>query len=104
MNNTFEDIRKEFESMVSNFETFTEKSNNAAGTRTRKHLLGLKKLAHELRKQISEEIAGRKKGKKSSPAKKSPAKKSPNKKSPNKNNVVVEEEENEENEEEEVEE
>ena len=87
MTNTFEELRKEFENMVSNYETFTEKNNNAAGTRARKHLLQLKKLAHELRKHISEEIASRKTGKK-----KSPPKKSPNK------NVVVEEEVNEEEE------
>jgi len=89
MNSTFEDLRKEFESMVSNFETFTEKKNNAAGTRTRKNLLQLKNLAHELRKHISEEITARKEGKnsgstKNTPKKNTPKKNTPKKKSPNK--------------------
>ena len=73
MNNTIDQIRTEYENLMSNFDTFVEKHNNSAGTRARKHLLALKKLSHELRKQISEEIASRKKSK--SPGKKSPAKK-----------------------------
>jgi hypothetical protein len=93
MNSTFEDLRKEFESMVSNYETFTEKKNNAAGTRTRKHLLQLKKLAHELRKHISDEITARKAGKKSTPKKSTPKKNTPKKNTPNKNEEVEENEE-----------
>lgn len=96
MNNTIDQIRTSYENLISNFETFVEKHNNSAGTRARKNLLELKKLSHELRKQISEEIASRKSGKSPtkktpskktpSPAKKTPSKKTPSKKTPSKNN------------------
>ena len=87
MNNTIDQIRTSYENLISNFEHFVENHNNSAGKRARKHLLELKKLSHELRKQISEEIANRKKSKspgKKTPSKKtpSPAKKTPSKKTP----------------------
>lgn len=98
--NTIDQIRIQYEHLISNYETFIEKHNNSAGTRARKSLLELKKLSHELRKQISEEIANRKKSKtpgkkKSSPAKKTPSKNNKknnkNKKNNNNNNEVEEE-------------
>jgi hypothetical protein len=49
-----EKMRKEWEGLVENFETFVEKKNKAAGARARKHANELKKLMTPFKKETME--------------------------------------------------
>lgn len=50
----FEDLKSLVESMNEDYAKFSEKGNSAAGTRVRKTLQDVKKLAQEMRVEISE--------------------------------------------------
>lgn len=50
----FEDLKSLIESMNEDYAKFSEKGNSAAGTRVRKTLQEVKKLAQEMRVEISE--------------------------------------------------
>ena len=50
----FEVFKSIYESTATDFEKFIEKGNNAAGTRVRKGMMDMKKLAHEIRAGIQE--------------------------------------------------
>jgi hypothetical protein len=50
--NRIEELRAYITTMEEDFMKFYEKGNNAAGTRARKALQGLKKLASEIRNEI----------------------------------------------------
>lgn len=50
----FENFKSIMESATTDFEKFIEKGNSAAGTRVRKNLMEMKKLAHEIRAGIQE--------------------------------------------------
>ena len=52
MSETHEQIKEAVEVYLENNEKFTDKGNKAGGTRARKALMDLKKLAHERRKEI----------------------------------------------------
>lgn len=47
-------LKQLIESLESDFEKFYSKGNKAAGTRIRKGMLELKKLAQEVRKEVQE--------------------------------------------------
>ncbi|MTI87020.1 MAG: histone H1 [Balneolaceae bacterium] len=47
-----DDINEIVNELQVDMEKFYEKGNKAAGTRARKHLMSLKKLAHEVRQEI----------------------------------------------------
>lgn len=50
----FDDLKNLIESMNEDYTKFSEKGNSAAGTRARKTLQEIKKLAQEIRVEISE--------------------------------------------------
>lgn len=50
----FEDLKSLVESMNEDYSKFVEKGNSAAGTRVRKTLQEIKKLAQDMRVEISE--------------------------------------------------
>lgn len=50
----FEDLKALIESMNDDYSKFSEKGNSAAGTRVRKTLQEIKKLAQDMRVEISE--------------------------------------------------
>ena len=52
MSETHDKIKEAVEAYLENNEKFADKGNKAAGTRARKALMDLKKLAHERRKEI----------------------------------------------------
>lgn len=57
----FGDLQKVIESMSADIEKFYSKEQNAAGTRLRKELNNLRKVAAEIRKEI-QEIREKRKG------------------------------------------
>ena len=58
-----ENFNSKTESLLENLKKFTEKNNNAAGTRTRKNAQELKKLLKELRVWVLDEQKSRKESK-----------------------------------------
>lgn len=54
----FNQLKSLVESMTEDYAKFFEKSNNAAGTRLRKSLQDIKKLAQEIRVEVSEKKKG----------------------------------------------
>ena len=52
MSETHDKIKEAVEAYLENNEKFADKGNKAAGTRARKALMDLKKLAHDRRKEI----------------------------------------------------
>jgi hypothetical protein len=60
-----ENLNSKVTELLSNFKKFTEKNNNAAGTRTRKNAQELKKMLQELRGLVLEQQKENKSSKKS---------------------------------------
>ena len=58
--NRLDDLRNHINSMQEDFTKFYEKENNAAGTRIRKALQELKKLAQEVRNEVQAKRTERK--------------------------------------------
>ncbi len=56
----FSDLQKKLDDMKTDIEKFYSKGQNAAGTRLRKSLNELKKVASEIRKEIQDTRATRK--------------------------------------------
>lgn len=56
----FSDLQKKLDDMKTDIEKFYSKGQNAAGTRLRKSLNELKKVASDIRKEIQETRASRK--------------------------------------------
>lgn len=56
----FSDLQKKLDDMKTDIEKFYSKGQNAAGTRLRKSLNELKKVASEIRKEIQDTRASRK--------------------------------------------
>lgn len=56
----FQELNKILDSMKTDIEKFYDKGQNAAGTRLRKELNNLRKLAADIRKDIQEMRASRK--------------------------------------------
>lgn len=57
MESTFDEMVEQMEAMKADAAKFFDSGNKAAGKRLRKAAMDLKKSAHELRKEISEEIS-----------------------------------------------
>ena len=60
--NRLDELRNYVNGMQEDFEKFYEKGNNSAGTRVRKALQGLKKLASDIRNEIQEKRKAEKGG------------------------------------------
>jgi DNA anti-recombination protein RmuC len=56
----FQELQKIIDNMKSDIDKFYSKSQNAAGTRLRKELNNLRRLAADIRKEIQEERSSRK--------------------------------------------
>ncbi|HNO71596.1 MAG: histone H1 [Bacteroidetes bacterium] len=56
----FSDLQKKLDDMKTDIEKFYQKGQNAAGTRLRKSLNELKKVASDIRKEIQDMRASRK--------------------------------------------
>lgn len=54
MSQSFDNFKELYEDFLDNYEKFLDKGNKAAGTRARKSLLEMSKMAKELRAEIQE--------------------------------------------------
>lgn len=53
---TFEELKALVEQTEEDMQKFDEKENKAAGKRVRKNMMAIKKLAHQLRQDISAQL------------------------------------------------